>query len=49
MIGKILIITTHRVQFAEYFEHCKSSQLYYQDTHLRTAKILLLSFQLQLY
>ena len=39
LVGKIHTITTQRVQLAAYFESCKSSQLHYQDKHLRTAKI----------
>ena len=41
---KTYIITTQRVQFAAYFESCKSSHCYDQDKHLRTAKIITFKF-----
>ena len=40
-MGKLHIITTHRVQIAAYFKSCKISQLYHHARHLRTAKITL--------
>ena len=36
---KAQIIATQRVQFAAYFESCKSSHWCYQDKHLRAVKI----------
>ena len=42
MVGKINIITTHRVQLSAYFESCKSSQMYYKDKHLCGAKLVTL-------
>ena len=49
LVGKIHIITTNRGQLSAWLESCKTSQLYYQDKHLRTIEIIFLSFQLQLY